>query len=140
MRVSDVLDFDAYYHDPRFLDKRPAPTPWWRACGDNRYYLHGGGWVRDAGAVVFHTSPDAMEQDTEHPRAFIAEHFYYFGNNAPVIPTAFDSLVHTGIGMSWHSDLDGESVTAFVRWLEDAFPEGICGLPMDRDLPPSCGC
>src|SRR5205823_10069139 len=39
MKVSEVLDFDAYYRDTRFQAKIPRFDKTWReACGDNIYY------------------------------------------------------------------------------------------------------
>src|SRR5207244_8067932 len=44
MRVDEDLDFNAYYNDPRFADKRPNIWGTWRdVVGDNMYYRDGSG-------------------------------------------------------------------------------------------------
>jgi hypothetical protein len=39
MRLSEKLDFDEYYHDPRFTAKKPRDKMTWQEkCGDNIYH------------------------------------------------------------------------------------------------------
>jgi hypothetical protein len=54
MRVSEVLDFDRYFHDPRIEKKKPSQGTWQQQCGDNIYRRQGEGWVQEGS--LFHTS------------------------------------------------------------------------------------
>ena len=130
MRISEVRSFDEYFRDHRFACKRVAGATWWQRCGDNIYYLDEAVLGRRAPeAVYFHNTAAHLTNDTRNPSVFISEHFYYLGNNAPVIPSAFSSLVKTGRGCTWHDDEDGKPVTTFIGWLEQSYPPGILGLP-----------
>lgn len=90
MKVSEVLDFDTYYNDPRFDHKKPRFDQSWReACGDNIYHLaDDGSWAQNH-PTLFHGTPQNRIQDTRHPRVFISDHFHYFGENAPMIPDQY---------------------------------------------------
>src|SRR6185369_2248501 len=45
MRVSEVLDFDDYFHEVRFQSKKPKRGGTWQErMGDNIYYRVLGGW------------------------------------------------------------------------------------------------
>jgi hypothetical protein len=38
MRISDVLDFDEYYRNPRFTEKKAHSGSWQTQCGDNIHF------------------------------------------------------------------------------------------------------
>jgi hypothetical protein len=128
MRISEVMDFDAYYRDPRFAKKKARNGSWKARCGDNIYFRKDGGWVQ---ALAFHhKSRKNIAQDTRYPRVFISNYFFYFGEESPDIPEQFVSLVKTGRGCEYHED---KTVDAFVKWLEREYRPGIIGQPRDRD-------
>lgn len=136
MRVSERLDLNAYYHDPRFAQKKPSNAGWRERCGDNIYF-HGaeGNLVQDA-AAVHHNDCHVQEQDIYGDRVFISDHFFYFGEDAPPFPPQFASLICTGRGVRYH---EGPVVDAFIDWLERTHPPqsvnppGLFGLPRDRE-------
>jgi Nucleotide modification associated domain 2 len=130
MRVSEVLDFDDYYRDPRFDYKKPRFDRTWREqCGDNIYYRDpNGDWAQ--APSVFHVRPGDLEKDTRRPRVFISDHFFYFGENAQPIPAEFTALIRArqGCGCNFSPNL----VEGFVQWLEGTFAPGVHGEPADR--------
>src|SRR5208283_739042 len=56
MKVSEILDLDDYFNDPRFERKKPGPGGWKRRCGDNIYFRRADGKWAQSGAY-FHTEP-----------------------------------------------------------------------------------
>lgn len=132
MRVSEVLDFDAYYNDPRFDYKKPRLDKTWReARGDNIYYLaDDGSWIQYH-PTLFHGTLQNRIQDTRHPRVFISDHFYYFGENTPMIPEQFGTLVRDRQGCK--CSYPEEHVRAFVKWLQANFNPGTHGNPRDLE-------
>jgi hypothetical protein len=129
MRVSEVLNFDSYYRDPRFAAKKADPRNWRTRCGDNIYFLNGAGsWTQ--GLAFFHTTPGQVEQDTRHPRVFVSDYYYYFGENAPEVPIRHRPLLKTRQGIRYFR---GAAVTSFVEWIEGTYAMGMHGLPRDRE-------
>ena len=129
MRVSEVLDFDDYYQDPRFQTKKPRGATWEDRCGDNIYYRDDEGEWRQ-GKAFYHTEPERVGKDTKHPRVFISDHFYYFGENAPPLPAEFGSLIRRSQGCACTGSK--ETVLGFVAWLGSTHEPGIRGLPRDN--------
>jgi hypothetical protein len=134
MRVSEILDSDAYYQDKRFSAKKASARSWRKRCGDNIYFRnHVGEWVQ---AVAFyHTTPESIEQDIRYHRVFVSDHFFYFGERAPAMPRQYRSLIQTRHGCSYHQ---GKLVEAFVAWLEEAYRPGMRGEPRDRESGDEC--
>jgi hypothetical protein len=131
MRVSEVLEFDDYFHDPRFAAKKPRPDGGWRnRCGDNIYFIgESGGY--EQGFTYSHTEPHYLEKDTRHPRVFISDHFFYFGENAPDIPADLSGLIRDSQGCK--KNHPPGMVAMFIAWLERSYSPGILGQPRDRE-------
>lgn len=130
MRVSEVLDFDNYYRDPRFEQKRASAVDWQHRCGDNIYFRdEKGQW--DQGTAFFHDNPKDIEKDTRYPKVFVSDHFFYFGENAPAFPEKYASLIQNSQGCRYADN--AETALGFVKWLEQTYPPGLHGQPRDRD-------
>jgi hypothetical protein len=129
MRVSEVLDFGDYFRDKRFDMKKARSDNWQTQCGDNIYFRDAADELRQAMAF-FHTNKEAIEKDTRYPRVFISDHFFYFGENAPAIPSRYAELVRErqGCRCSYSPDI----ARGFVDWLERTYSPGVHGLPRDR--------
>ncbi len=128
MRVSEVLDFDEYYKDPRFQTKKPVVNgTWYQHCGDNMYYRDDSGqWSKLHS--VHHRHKKQIDQDLKYPRVFVAEHFYYFGDKAIEIPPKYHKLIWKRQGCKWH---DTDVVLDFLGWLQDNYTAGVHGEPSD---------
>jgi Nucleotide modification associated domain 2 len=129
MRISEVHDFDYYYNDPRFAEKKPDARTWQGRCGDNIYFRGKTGWLQ-ARTAFNHKDADTIRKDTRYPRVFISDHFFYFGENALVIPKKYSSLVRKTQGCCCRHD--PEVVRDFIGWIEQ-YPTGRHGAPRDRD-------
>jgi hypothetical protein len=131
MRISEVMEFDDYFRDPRFAAKKPRPDGSWRnRCGDNIYFIGESGRYEQA-FTYSHTEPHYLEKDTRRPRVFISDHFCYFGENAPDIPADFEGLIRDSQGCK--KNHPPEMVAMFISWLEHSHKPGILGLPRDRE-------
>jgi hypothetical protein len=134
MCISEVLDFDEYYRDPRFAAKKPRSGPSWAdVCGDNIYHHEGGDWVMDPN--LSHDPDVYLRKDTKNPRVFISDHYFYFGDNAPNLPAEFGALIWERQGVSCKND--PQVAVKFVAWLQSTHRPGIHGEPMDRGDEPA---
>lgn len=133
MRVSEVLDFDKYYRDPRFEKKKASAVDWQHSCGDNIYFRDEKGQL-DQGTAFFHDNPKDFKKDTRYPRVFVSDHFFYFGENAREFPGEYASLIQSRQGCRYADN--AEIALDFVNWLERMYPPGIHGQPRDRHKNP----
>ena len=130
MQVSEVLSFDEYYQDPRFSRKKPnVKGPWQEQCGDNMYFLGADRKYKQT-QTRFHRSPADRDKDLKHPHVFVAQHFYYFGENARSITEHdFRAIIWPRRGCSCKHSPD--LVAELIKWLSK-FEPGIHGNPIDR--------
>ena len=131
MQVAETLSFDQYFADVRFGEKKPVINGSWKEqCGDNMYSKNAQGqWIQ--GPTIHHREPELVEKDLKHPTVFIANHYYYFGDKASVIPAEFKTLVLNRQGCK--KDFDAKIVKMFVNWLTNNFKPGIQGNPSDQE-------
>lgn len=138
MRVSEILDFDKYWNDRRFLLKRPNLNGSLKVMyGDNIYHREGRRWVQ---ADSHHSLPDGrlnktnLAWDTGVDRLLVAKKFVYWGRSAPTIPKQFRSFgknkddICAGRG---HRVFEGDLPTAFAAWLEREDKWGVQGDPLE---------
>lgn len=136
MRVGEILNFDAYWNDPRFLVKRPNLTGSLKVMyGDNIYHREGGRWLQ---ADSHHSLPGGrinntnLVPDTGVDRLLVATKFVYWGRSAPEIPKRFRSFGKAKddiCGARYNRVFNGELPTAFVAWLEQKNEWGVQGDP-----------
>jgi hypothetical protein len=93
MRVTDTRTFDQYWAEKEFFDKRPVRNgSRVMMVGDNIYRREtpNGDWVQ---LDSHHSNPDGIpnqlniDKDTRADRVLISRDFYYFGRNAPPVPS-----------------------------------------------------
>lgn len=138
MQVSEVLDFEAYWNDERFRQKRPNLTGSLAVIyGDNIYHRLGKRWVQ---ADSHHSLEKGrrnqanLEWDTGIDRLLVATKFVYWGSSAPMIPNRFRSFgkekqdVCAGRG---HRVFHNELPAAFAAWLEEENKWGVQGEPLE---------
>lgn len=130
MRIDEVLDLNAYYHDPRFLKKRPVEDGNWKQrCGDNCYSLTANGkWQHHPN--VAHHDPGVVRKDTMHAKAFVGREFYYLGRAAAALPKRFAGLVG---GRGTKVKHDPDLVRSFLKWTR-RFEPGVHDNPIDNAM------
>ena len=129
MQVAETLEFEAYWHDPRFRPKQPDPAgPPSRRVGDN---LH----RRDLATGAWHTLPDAYHgpenrsHDLAGRQVLIAWDFVYWGGEGPPVPPCADvNVVCSGRGHRNH--FPPEAVDAFAAWIRATGLPGRIGWPL----------
>lgn len=139
MQVDEIMEFDAYWSDPRFACKRPILNGSLKQVyGDNIYHRKRGRWTQ---ADSHHSlaggrpNPKNITRDTSANRVLVASRFVYFGAKAPVIPKKFRSfktsgkdLCCPGQGYYVHSE---QFAAAFEQWLMKRGKWGLQGLPLE---------
>jgi len=137
MQVSDGLHFDTYYRDGRFEKKKPVKDGTWRErCGDNIYFMNlKGEWEQHAPGNF--RGAEKMQKDLRHPKVFVAENFYYFGDKSVVIPLEYRELICMRGCKKDHSP---EVVELFITWLRNNFSTGVLGNPKDNEEAQSPSC
>ncbi len=141
MKVAEVLDFDAYWNDPRFLCKRPVLNGSLKLMyGDNIYHRNGRRWVQvDSHHSLDDGRPNTrnIAHDTSVDRLLIAQRFVYWGREAPQIPKRFRPYRGTGEDICCparnHRVLSETLALAFEQWLESVGKWGVQGLPLEFD-------
>lgn len=133
MEVSEIMDLNTYWHDPRFQYKKPQMNGTLSTIfGDNIYHQdENGNWIQIDCAHRNLTglyNADHFRKDTGGHNVLISENFYYFGDNAPEIPNDIITVCHTTQGQKlvWPDEL----ADSFFSWLQKKFPKGISGLPI----------
>lgn len=129
VEVSEILDLDDYFRDPRFVEKKPdLRGNWQERCGDNFYSRREDGtWKQHRNR--FHIGEDIKEQDTRHAKVFMGTQFWYLGRSAEIVPTRLKSLVG---GRGARVNHDPALVTDFCKWVKKRFSAGVLDFPNDN--------
>ena len=130
MQVAEILDFEAYWHDPRFHAKRPDPagSPS-RQAGDN---LH---WFDSSDGGLEHRARRVPQRRGTAPatcrglQVLIGWDFVYWGSEGPPVPPCADvDVVCRGRGHRNH--FPTEAVDAFATWVRATGLSGRVGWPL----------
>ena len=129
MEVAEIMGLNDYYHDPRFVAKKPNLRAGWKErCGDNFYSKSSDGdWIQHRNR--FHLDDRLKKQDTRYARVYIGNRFWYRGRNARPIPAEYSPLAG---GRGARVNHNPELADGFVAWVQEQFEEGIAGLPNDN--------
>jgi len=142
MKVDEVMDFDSYWNDFRFLCKRPVINGSLKQIyGDNIYHRVDDQWVQ---ADSHHSleeglpNPRNIDHDTSVNHLLISRKFVYYGMAAPLIPKDFRLYQPTGEdlccpGRGYHV-VYHQFATAFESWLDNRGEWGVQGMPLEFNL------
>lgn len=142
MRVDEVIDFDSYWNDPRFLCKIPIMNGSLKQLyGDNIYHRLDGQWDQANSHHSLETglpNPNNIDHDTSVNRILISQRFVYYGMVAPAIPEDFRLYEPTSEdlccpGRGYHV-VSHQLATAFESWLDDRGEWGVQGMPLEFNL------
>ena len=139
MQVGEILDFDTYWNDPRFLRKRPNLHGSLKVIyGDNIYRREGKHWIQ---ADSHHSLENGRQnnaniaRDTRIDRLLVATKFVYWGKAAPVIPKQFRPFRETDVDIccktQGHRVFGEDLARAFADWLEQQGKWGFQGDPIE---------
>lgn len=137
MCVEEILSFDQYWNDPRFVRKRPNfQSSLKMAYGDNIYHRRADrSWQQ---ADSRHSNDDGspnpghVARDTKADRVLTSRDFVYYGSAAPLIPERFrDSsgmpLVHGA--PSYRVKFPPAVRDDVIQWIRSEPESGLLGDP-----------
>ncbi len=133
MKVSEIIAMENYWNDPRFKGKKPIINgSLILMYGDNFYHKDSEGkWVQeDSAHSNFDGTPNMrhLKVDTGGKNVLISNYFFYFGQNAPALPSNLKSICHTTVGQKKLSIAEGDE---FINWLTSQYSLGILGKPIN---------
>ena len=141
MRVDEILTYDQYWNDPRFLRKRPKlHGSLKQQYGDNIYRrAPDGSWIQENSR---HSLEDGapneghVERDTKPDAVLISQRFAYYGGSGPVIPDRFrgeigPDLVHGR--PAYRVNFPDPMRDEVIDWITNDLDEGMAGDPRDWD-------
>jgi hypothetical protein len=134
MKVTDRITLESYWNDSRFQYKKPVMNgSLVTMFGDNFYHKdQGGNWTQEDSS---HSNSDGtsndehLKRDTEGKNVLISEHFYYFGNKAPVIPKELLDVCHKTQGQKLVTP--DELAIDLIKWITANFRRGMSGDPLN---------
>jgi len=135
MELTEKISLEDYWNDTRFQYKKPVMNGTLVTMhGDNFYHKDlSGKWIQEDSA---HSNPDGscnlkhLKKDVSGTNVLISEHFFYFGNNAPKVPSNLKKVFHTGVGQKKVEESTGKE---FLNWIKTNFKTGINGDPLSWD-------
>ncbi|WP_342766974.1 hypothetical protein [Alysiella crassa] len=125
--ISEVVTTEEYSINPRFEVKKPKDTNAKTRRGDNIYYKINNEWKQLENN--FHGEYE-FESDLSSERILICDDFWYFGNQAPLIPQEFLGIIKEKQGIKYTDDK--VVVNNFIAWLK-TFKQGELGSPSSLD-------
>jgi len=139
MRVAEAMSFDEYWHDPRFISKRPnLRGSKKQAFGDNIYHHHPKTrrWCQEDS---HHSLPNGKQNprniahDTQVDRVLISDDYVYWGGSGPQIPPRFRDFRGANIcaGRGYKNSFPEKMIEGIIAWLRSSSDKGYCGLPLD---------
>ena len=135
MQVEEILTFDEYWEDDRFIAKHPVfGKSKMHMYGDNIYHHVEDRWVQEPS---HHSNTDNsinylnLNRDTKVDRVLVATEFYYFGSNAISMPEEFEFLI--GKGRNHRICNDETMIQKFIDCVRHEYRIGIHGIPYSRE-------
>jgi len=130
MRVSNKTTFNDYWSNPIYLAKKPVRNGSSRMLvGDNIYHFDPKNqkWNQ---SDSHHSNPDGsvnpknLKTDTKSDKVLIADHFYYFGKDAPSVPTHFLASIGYKNGRNYRV-FDSNACAGLIDWLKKSFSKSL---------------
>lgn len=141
MKVTRKVTFNEYWNSPEFNDKKPIRNGSKKMLlGDNIY-----SWMEESKswhqAHSHHSLPNGdineynLNRDTKSNKVLLSDHFYYFGQSAPMIPVALVERIgyKNGVG---HRIFDSPQAFDIVKWVEEEYGHSknlVLADPFDFD-------
>jgi len=140
MCITEKITFNEYWTSPKYLDKKPIRNGSRKMMvGDNIYYFDP---VREewSQADSHHSNADGsvnphnLAIDTKSDKVLISNHFFYFGKEAPCVPSnLLDTIGYTRNPRDYRVFEDGIA-GGLIEWLHNSFGGAlnqVIGDPFD---------
>lgn len=134
MEVTEILTFDEYWNDERFIIKRPNMDGSIKArSGDNIYYSDNDGWhqIDSRHSNIEGENTKNKDGDLKSKNVLISENFYYYGDESIEIPIDFLNDPNICVaGFPGHKcKFPDEFISEFIKWVKSNLKKGINGFP-----------
>jgi hypothetical protein len=126
MRVSAKVNFNEYWTNPAYMDKKPVRNGSRKMMvGDNIYYFESANqqWQQ---ADSHHSNTDGsinvhnLENDTQTDKVLISDHFVFFGTEAPVVPKSMLESIGYENRRNYRV-FDCPVCDTLIKWLQTCF-------------------
>ena len=126
MRVSAKVNFNEYWTNPAYMDKKPVRNGSRKMMvGDNIYYIESANqkWQQ---ADSHHSNTDGsinihnLENDTQTDKVLISDHFLFFGTEAPVVPKSLLEAIGYENRRNYRV-FEYSVCDALIKWLQTTF-------------------
>ena len=130
MRVSAKVNFNEYWTNPAYLDKKPVRNGSRKMMvGDNIYYFDSANqkWQQ---ADSHHSNTDGsinihnLENDTQTDKMLISDHFVFFGTEAPVVPKSLLEAIGYENRRNYRV-FEYSVCDALIKWLQTTFKKSF---------------
>ncbi len=141
MCITEKLTFNDYWSDSAFLDKKPVRNGSHKMMvGDNIYHFDTttNEWHQ---ADSHHSHADGsinrenLARDTRADNVLISRHFFYFGSQAPAVPSnLLDAIGYKNRRTHW--EFKDTDAAGLIKWLHSSFPSflnQVVSDPFDFD-------
>ena len=127
------IEYDDYWADPRFIKKRPVMNGSKRQMyGDNIYHRpsHDTPYIQEDS---HHSLPNGEKNESNYIRdipgqyVLVSNRFWYYGENATLIPEKF--LFLANVVRMHRVFYDTAQIESFIEWLESLPQSGYIGRP-----------
>lgn len=135
MQVTEVITFDQYWTDQRFISKKPVRNGSKKMLvGDNIYHKQNQTWLQ---LDSHHSNSDGstnftnLKKDTSADSVLISNYFYYFGSSPVTVPA--EILQRMGYkNQIGHRTFSGATNDEFLDWLKMSGPRNrVIADPFD---------
>ena len=130
MRVSAKVNFNEYWTNPAYMDKKPVRNGSRKMMvGDNIYYFDSANqkWQQ---ADSHHSNTDGsinihnLENDTQTDKMLISDHFVFFGTEAPVVPKSLLEAIGYENRRNYRV-FEYSVCDALIKWLQTTFKKSF---------------
>jgi len=134
MQVNEIITFDQYWSDPRFVRRRPVMNgSLQQRFGDNIYHRENGKWIQaDSRHSQLGSQPNSknLQRDTgKTERVLLSNKFIYWGGEGPKVPARLSDFVHHTPG---HRSFFPEGdIQRFLTWIQTYNVAGQVSDPVE---------
>ena len=134
MKVDEILDYSAYWADPRFRHKKPNLQGSLKQAYDDNIYHRDSETDRWIQENSHHSQKDGtpncanVAHDTQTANVLIGRDFVYWGRTGPQIPTEFACVCAS---RGHKSRLSKEFKESFLGWISSLEARGYAGDPSE---------
>jgi len=135
MEVSEKITYEEYWDDPRFLYKKPTQNGGLKKIhGDNIYYKKYDVWNQ---LPSLHSKSNGecnskhLNKDISGKYVLISTNFYYFGENAILIPDEFKLIIGKNKRGFSGPKIPFDCGEAFITYLKSNYKRGVMGDPIN---------